>query len=84
MQRRAPLGPDDVSPIVRDVPLPAKRNDAMRRYPFAEMQPGDSFTIPVDRRQSVRSAASQFQQVHQGWQFVTRLEGERVRIWRVK
>jgi hypothetical protein len=84
MPRRGPLDPDDVSPIARDVPLPAKRNEALRRYPFADMQPGDSFTVPADRMLSARAAASRFQQGRQDWQFVTRIEGERGRIWRVK
>lgn len=84
MPRRQPLDLDDVSPIVPDVPVPAKRNHNLRRYPFTDMEPGDSFTIPADRRLSARSAASQFQQVHQGWQFVIRIEGERARIWRVR
>jgi hypothetical protein len=84
MPRRGPLDPDDVSPIARDVPLPAPRNEALRRYPFADMEPGDSFTIPADRMLSARSAASRFQQSHRGWAFVTRMDGERARIWRVK
>jgi hypothetical protein len=83
MPRREPLDPDDVSPIVRDVPVPPKRNENLRRYPFADMEVGDSFTVPADRMLSARSAASRFQQSHQGWAFVTRIEGERARIWRV-
>jgi hypothetical protein len=84
MARREPLDPDDVSPIERDVPTPGPRNGNLRRYPFGDMEPGDSFTVPADRMLSARAAASRFQQSHQGWQFVTRIEGERARIWRVK
>lgn len=75
--------PLDVSPIVRDVPVPA-RNDWLMRYPFAEMQPGDSFTVPVERAGSMRVAQQRFSRSHPKWRFTSRIEGERARIWRVK
>ena len=60
------------------------RNDYLRRYPFEQLQPGDSFTVPVERAQSARVALQRFKRSHPKLAFVTRIEGERARIWRVK
>jgi len=79
--RAAPLF--DVSPIVRDVPVPA-RNDYLRRYPFEQLQPGESFTVPVERAASMRVAQQRFSRSHPEWTFTTRIEGERCRLWRTK
>lgn len=79
--RAAPLL--DVSPIVRDVPVPAP-NDWLKRYPFEQLQPGDSFTVPVERAASMRVAQQRFSRSHPEWTFTTRIEGERCRLWRVK
>jgi hypothetical protein len=79
--RAAPLF--DVSPIVRDVPVPAP-NDYLRRYPFEQLQPGDSFTVPVERAQSARVALQRFKAKYPKRQFTSRIEGERCRIWRTK
>lgn len=79
--RAAPLL--DVSPIVADVPIPAP-NDWALRYPFEQLQPGDSFTVPVERAQSARVALGRFKAKYPKRQFTSRIEGERCRIWRVK
>jgi len=79
-QRREPL---DVSVIVRDVPVPAP-NDYLRRYPFEQLQPGESFTVPVERAQSARVALQRFKAKYPKRRFTSRIEGERARIWRVK
>lgn len=43
--------------IDNSAPLPARRN----RYPFAEMQPGQSFPIPTqEEAKKVRNAAYQY------------------------
>jgi hypothetical protein len=83
-RKRPPLDPADVSPIERGVPLPGPPNGVLRRYPFAEMEPGDSFTVPADRLLSARAAASRFKAKYPKRGFVSRIEGERARIWRVK
>jgi len=73
----------DVSPIVRDVPVPAP-NDWLKRYPFEQLQPGDSFTVPVERAASMRVALQRHKAKYPKRQFTSRIEGERCRIWRVK
>ena len=78
-----PRDPLDMSPIVSDIPPPAP-NDYLRRYPFAAMQPGESFTVPVAVAHSARVALQRHKAKHPERQFVTRIEGERCRIWRVK
>jgi hypothetical protein len=79
--RAAPLL--DVSPIVRDVPVPAP-NDWLRRYPFEALLPGDSFTVPVEIAHSTRVALQRHKVKYPKRHFVTRIEGERCRVWRVK
>jgi len=79
-----PRDPLDLSPIVSDIPPPS-RNDWLRRYPFEDLTPGDSFTVPVEWAQSARVALQRHKAKYPKRQFVTRIvEGERCRIWRVK
>lgn len=62
-------------PIDKNVPLP-------KRYPFADMQVGDSFLVPAHiKRQSVSVAAKRYGERH-GMKFTTRLTPERdLRCW---
>lgn len=65
--------------IERGIPLPARRN----KYPFAEMQIGDSFSAPLseERRLSASAAARGFAI---GAKFsVRRVDADTVRVWRV-
>lgn len=64
------------SKIEKNVSVPDSR-----RYPFPDMKVGDSYYD--DDGMNLRSAAWQFARRH-GWKFITRREGEGVRIWRMK
>jgi hypothetical protein len=69
--------------IDKHVPMPSV---SRHRYPFANMNVGDSFVVAYAKRDSVITAASQFVKQHQpAWQFTTRKVGDgEVRMWRVK
>lgn len=80
--------------IERGVPIPARRR-APRKYPFDQMQVGDSFAItpagfgkPVfinELQHYMSNTARSFAQRH-GGKFTTRIVNDRtaVRVWRVK
>lgn len=63
--------------VEKGVPLPAK-------YPFAGMQVGDSFAVPLGiKRQAVSVAAHRYGKAH-GMKFTVRLMPDRTfRCWRV-
>jgi hypothetical protein len=63
--------------IDKDVPIPA-------RYPFADMQVGDSFAVPTHiKRSAINVAAMRYGRQH-GMKFTVRLTPERsLRCWRV-
>jgi len=70
-----------VFPIESGVVMPQDR----MRYPFRDMEPGDSILFK-DKRQSnsARVAAIRFVRVHKpGWQFQLRKVTEGWRLWRV-
>lgn len=79
--------------IEKDVPTPPFTGGAPRKYPFPDMEVGDSFTIPlsgtVGRRgmdtvaSKVRCAACGFAR-RSGWKFTVRTERADgvVRCWR--
>ena len=60
--------------IEKNVPLPASRG----KYPFREMKVGDSFVA----EEKVRGAAQAFSSRVEGFKFLVRKEGDKVRIWR--
>jgi hypothetical protein len=74
-------GPGDISSVVSDVPIPAPPS----MYPFADMNVGDSFTIPADRLNTMKSSLSRWRRLGKGNRrrtFIWRAEGDRLRIWR--
>lgn len=63
-------------PIDKGVPLP-------RRYPFADMQVGDSFLVPEGvKRSNVSVAAKRYGDRH-GAAFTVRKVPEGLRCWRI-
>lgn len=69
--------------IEKNIPLPkGTPNKGYSKYPFAEMQVGDSFLFsgPAGR---IRSAVSQHSRRH-GGKFSVRIEGRGFRVWRVE
>ena len=70
--------------IEKDIPIPAKCEHQPRKYPFKEMEIGDSFFTPatIASPTTIRSAAN-YNSKLLGRQFTSRIEGEGTRIWRV-
>lgn len=58
------------------------RSEHSRKYPFNEMDIGDSFAIPGDLMTSVRSAATAFGRDH-SQKFTVRKDGDGGRCWRI-
>jgi hypothetical protein len=78
-------GADFMYKIEKDVPIPDDPFlDLKRKYPFAELEIGDSFVVAArDMRRTTR-AADQYRRRHQGWNYrVKRLDDGTVRLWRV-
>ena len=73
--------------VEKDVPVPDSRVDGRTKYPFYNMEIGDSFFIPnVEDSQvlTVKSAAYAFRRRTQtDYKFAFRRESGGVRIWRV-
>lgn len=67
--------------IDKNIPLPAHagKGGAMAKYPFAEMDVGDSI---FSENMSIRSAAYAFAKVH-GIKFCCRAIDGGARIWRI-
>lgn len=77
--------------VIEDgVPLSTKRATGGGRrgskYPFAVMQPGQSFLVPEDvKPATVRSAVGAFNKRNQGeGKFAVRVTAEGTRVWRVQ
>jgi len=64
--------------IEKGVPVPLGGR-GRAKYPWRQMKVGDSFFAPATRRINPRMAEQST-----GFKFATRVEGDGVRIWRVK
>ena len=62
------------------VPLPPPRVEY--KYPFGEMDVGDSFVVPLVAYRKVMNAKARASK-RLGWRFQARTEGENLRVWRV-
>lgn len=61
------------------VPIPTRyTRDA---YPFAKMKVGMSFSVPVERTYSVKSAAYSYKRKHPGWDYRTTTTDETIELW---
>lgn len=70
--------------IEKGVPIPPSQQGLGRqRYPFNRMAVGDSFTVPSDDSNRVRSAASAYAKQHRIGLTCRRESDGRVRVWRV-
>jgi hypothetical protein len=72
--------------IETDVPLPANRGrSTVHRFPFGEMQVGQSFALPTDKlRNAAARSANAFSKHNPGYKFVTRAVGDgSFRLWRI-
>lgn len=78
--------------IEKGVPMPVFPDGRTRRYetkaggeyPFPQMEVGDSFVVPIDRKGAVGVACNSYKKKH-GKQFTTRKteDGNFVRVWRI-
>lgn len=70
-----------------DVPLPPKASGGkagVSKYPFAQLEKGQSFAVGADNKVAIRSALTAFRKKHKDMQFATRVtEDGGVGIWRV-
>ena len=69
---------DTAFTIDKDRPIPPTRRQT--KYPFGEMEVGDSFF--AENKKAV-SAAHVWASTHPGVKFATRTEGDGVRVWRL-
>ena len=64
--------------VEKNVPIP-------NRYPFDEMQVGDSFVVPPKiARNTVSVAASRYGEKHQMKFTVRRMDDKTLRCWRIE
>lgn len=66
--------------IDKGVKLPPP-SDRQGKYPWDKMKVGDSFVVPYTP--SIRACAS-YAGHKRGWRFISRKNGNTVRVWRVK
>lgn len=76
--------------IEKNIPVPARTHDSRMKYPFHQMEVGDSFAVPcfegVDielltkrMRTTMGAAARRLER-----KFVMAVEGQGVRVWRAE
>lgn len=68
--------------LEKDVSIPSQRN-GRARYPFADMEIGDSFVAPAEENKGVRSAAHSYSKRHGKTFTCHRQVDGTVRVWRV-
>lgn len=80
--------------IIKNAPIPKKSNGRHKRvsiYPFAEMEVGDSFDVPLDVKKKVATirgkisnAVIVFCKSNVGVKFTTRkMPDGHIRVWRI-
>jgi hypothetical protein len=69
--------------IDRDVPLAPRGNSRVSKYPFADMNIGDSFLFPSHRKVTAAGAVCAYARKRTGFKFATRTTPEGVRCWRI-
>ena len=70
--------------IEKGVALPAKKSTRGSKYPFGQMEAGDSFYVEGVKPSTMSNTASRFAKANEGFKFSVRGEGEGVRVWRVE
>ena len=53
-------------------------------YPFDDMEVGDSFALPVDQANNVRTAVTRYKKESPDWGYTTRIMDNVIRLWRTK
>jgi hypothetical protein len=75
--------------IQKGIAIPARAKRSTKKYPFADMEVGDSFFVrdtktPDKTRNTIASAASYYKKKNKRYNFYTKLYVTGVRIWRVE
>jgi hypothetical protein len=73
--------------LEQGVPIPEACRRTRNRclFPFAKMEVGQSFFVPLEQAWTLSTSASQFQRKHPGHRrFTTRMVEGGVRCWRVE
>lgn len=69
--------------IDKNIPVPpSRRGSGKSVYPFDKMELGDSFFVPK-KKQSIMAAYARVVGKRKGMKFITRVEADGVRVWRV-
>lgn len=53
------------------------------RFPFGQMAIGDSFSVKLSRKDSLKSSAQYYRKRHSEFRFLTRKSANSIRIWRI-
>ena len=69
--------------IEKGIPIPAGQQGAPRKYPFDEMEIGDSFLVAEEKIRSVRALASLAKKKN-GMKVATRKVDGGFRVWRIE
>lgn len=81
-------GKDMTFKIEKGHPMPEFKSGAQNKYPWAQMEVGDSFFVPGSTAQKMRSAASHQAKRHPPKRYICRKEVvdgvQGVRVWRVE
>ena len=68
--------------IEKNVPIPENRG-RLSKYPFGEMELGDSFVVEKEKMNTIRTNCSTYGKSHKK-KFVVRKDGDKIRCWRIK
>jgi len=70
--------------IEKGVPVPLKKGrNRSSKYPFKDMEIGDSFHVVGMKRGALGSRAVFYRKEHPGWDFTVRTVDGGTRIWRI-
>lgn len=71
--------------IDKDVPIPMRGSwqGLGRKYPFEEMEVGDSFFVTDVSPKSVRTSANGWKKRHPGFDYTSRVIDGGTRVWRI-
>ena len=79
--------PKGMYKIEKHIPLPATIGNgfhALRKYPWYEMEKGDSFFVPKKPPSYVKNAATKVMKEHKDKKFVFQSEAAGTRCWRTE
>lgn len=72
--------------IEKGIPIPRDGHGIWRsQFPLVDMEPGDSFAVPLEDESILRKAITNAQRKLEGIRFTTRKQGNgTIRCWRLK